>query len=159
MDEDQYRSFYHEINQQRCVFEKALLNRRCDCRRKQTFLLATREGMACQAAESLARCDQFLTTLRQAARFALHELTIDGPLPHNKELKVQAGGCLALFAHFYPEHTAYPDHPEPSEHTRVDIDALLNTALAHYPQIEDLPYSELVRGVVHYLSRPSARRS
>lgn len=150
MDEDQYRRLYHEINQQRCVFEKALLNRRCDCRRKQAFLLATREGMACQSAESLARCDQFLTTLRQAARFALHELTITGPLPHNKELKVQAGGCLALSAHLYPEHSGQP---------RVDIDVLLNTALARYPHLDDLPYSELVRGVVHYVSRPSARRS
>lgn len=150
MDEDQYRSLYHEMNQQRCVFEKALLNRRCDCRRKQAFLLATREGVACQSAESQARCELFLITLRQAARFALHELTIDGPLPHNKELKVQAGGCLALYTHLFPEH---------SEQPAVDIYALLNTALARYPQLEDLPYSELVRGVVHYVSRPSARRS
>ncbi|MFZ1386545.1 MAG: hypothetical protein WBP46_09400 [Thiolinea sp.] len=150
MDEDQYRSIYHEMNQQRCVFEKALLNRRCDCSRKQSFLLATREGIACQATASLERCDLFLTTLRQAARFALHEVTITGPLPHNKELKVQAGGCLALSSCLFPEQSTKPI---------IDIDALLSAALQQYSQLENLPYSELVRGVVHYVSRPSARRS
>lgn len=150
MDEDQFRSFYHAMNQQRCVFEKALLNHRCDCRLKQTFLIANREGIACQSAESLVRCELFLNTLRKAARFALHEVTIDSPLPHNKELKVQAGGCLALQAHLLPED---------SQPLTVDIYALLNIALTRYPQLADLPYSELVRGVVRYVSRPSARRS
>lgn len=148
MDEDQYRSVYREINQQRCVFEKALVNRRCDCSRKQLFLLATREGMACQSAESLARCEVFLSTLRQAARFALHEVTIEGPLPHNKELKVQAGGCLALHTHLFPEQATTPT---------VDIAALIHIALERYSQLENLPYSELVRGIVHYISRPARR--
>lgn len=150
MDEDQFRTLYHELNQQPCVFEKALLNRRCDCQHKEIFLLATREGIACQSAASWQRCELFLTTLRQAARFALHEVSITGSLPHNKELKVQAGGCLALYAHLFPEQTATP---------LVDIDSLLTATLERYSQLTELPYSELVRGVVHYVSRPSSRRS
>ena len=146
MDEDQFRAIYHQINQQRCVFEKALLQRRCTCTHKQTFLLANREGVACGDAKTLVQCTEFLHSLRSASRFALHELSIDGPLPHNKELKVQAGGCQAL------QNLLSPNAKEAPE-----ISQLLQLAIQQYQTIAQFPYSELVRGVVHYVSRPSRR--
>jgi hypothetical protein len=150
MDEDQYRALYHQINENRCVFEKAINNRRCDCQRKQRFLLATREGIGCRSAESLARCAEFLHTLRDGSRFALRETVIDGPLPHNKELKVQAGGCIALQALLFPEQNA-EQKPVP------DIYELVNTSLAEYGSIDALPYNELVKGVLNYESRRKRR--
>ncbi len=146
MDEDQYRAVYHELNANRCVFEKALNNRRCDCSRQNRFLLATREGVGCLSEPSLANCTAFLNTLRAKSRFALHETFIDGPLPHNKELKVQAGGTLALQLHLFPAKAG--------EKTVQDIYELVNIALSKYANIADFPYGELVKGVVHYESRP-----
>lgn len=146
MDEDQFRAVYREINTQRCVFEKALNNRRCDCSRKERFLLATREGVGCLSASSLANCTEFLNTLREKSRFALRETFIDGPLPHNKELKVQAGGTLALQLLLFPARAG--------EKTVQDIDELVNIGLSKYGNIAGFPYGELVKGVVHYESRP-----
>lgn len=156
MDEDQFRAVYKEINENRCVFEKAINNRRCDCQRKQRFLLATREGIGCRSAESLARCDEFLQTLRDGSRFALRETFIDGPLPHNKELKVQAGGCIALQQLLVGEqnttNTEYPaSDPTP------DIYQLINTSVSEYGSISALPYNELVKGVLNYESRRKRR--
>ncbi|MFN3785246.1 MAG: hypothetical protein ACK4RS_00265 [Thiothrix sp.] len=146
MDEDQYRAVYREINEARCVFEKALNNRRCDCSRKRRFLLATREGVGCTSPVGLRRCTELLNTLREKSRFALKETFIEGPLPHNKELKVQAGGTLALQLHLYPALVG--------EKSVQDIYALVDIALLKYANISDFPYSELVRGVVHYEARP-----
>lgn len=146
MDEDQFRAVYREVNTNRCVFEKALNNRRCDCSRKERFLLATREGVGCRSESSLANCTEFLDALREKSRFALRETFIDGPLPHNKELKVQAGGTLALQLHLYPALAG--------EKTVQDIYELVNIGLSKYGNIADFPYGELVKGVVHYESRP-----
>lgn len=146
MDEDQFRAVYHAINENRCVFEKAINNRRCDCSRKQGFLLATREGVGCRSETSLANCTVFLNRLRENSRFALRETFIDGPLPHNKELKVQAGGTLALQLALFPALAG--------EKTVQDINELLNIGLSKYGNIADFPYGELVKGVVHYESRP-----
>ncbi|MEZ5450092.1 MAG: hypothetical protein R3E89_14360 [Thiolinea sp.] len=151
MDEDQFRALYQEINPQRCVFEKAINNRRCDCRRKQRFMLATREGVGCQSAASLAQCRVFLDTLRSGSRFALRETLIDGPLPHNKELKVQAGGCLAL------QQLLFAEQDQAAAATVPDIHELINTSLSRYGSMDALPYPELVRGVLRYESRRKRR--
>ena len=47
MEEDEYRSRYAEINEHRCVFEKAINARRCNCSKSRRFMLAGREGVAC----------------------------------------------------------------------------------------------------------------
>ena len=146
MDEDQFRTVYHEINAQRCIFEKAITNRRCDCQYKQRFLLAKREGIGCAHTASLQVCTDFLQILRDKSRFALRETFIDGVLPHNKELKVQAGGTLMLQALL---------QPQVSEAQQVqNIAALLTQALTEFSNLTQLPYGELVKGVVHYQVRP-----
>ncbi|HPE59844.1 MAG TPA: hypothetical protein PLB10_05865 [Thiolinea sp.] len=153
MDEDQFRSIYREINPRRCVFEKAILNLRCDCHSKQRFLLAAREGVGCDSAAALARCTRFLEQLRHNARFAFHETAIDGPLPHNRELKVQAGGCLALQKYLTPVSA-----DGGTDTGQVpDIRTLLDQALQQDPQLENLPWGELVRGITGYESRRRRR--
>jgi hypothetical protein len=151
MDEDQYRSVYQEINQTRCIYEKALNNRRCDCAHKQRFLLATREGVGCSSEARVKRCTRFLNKLRESSRFALKVITIDGPLPHNKELRVQAGGCSALQSLLTPEKELL--------HSVDDIDSLLEKAIAEYGDIESIPYGELVKGVLRYKVREKRTRN
>ncbi len=160
MDEDEYRAVYKAVNNNRCVFEKALNNRRCDCEKKERKLIATREAVGCQSPTALSRCTEFLNTMRQKARFSLRVVTIEGPMPHNKELQVQAGGCLQLQKILFPEQKIAPAdslHKQPEK--AANIFAIVNTALAQYGSIEQFPYSEIVQGIVHYKSRPKRKRS
>ena len=152
MDEDQYRETYHKINPNRCIFEKAHTNRRCNCQKKHRFVLATREGIGCQSEKSLQNCTEFLTRLRDSSRFALKVTLIDGPLPHNKELRVQAGGCLALQTLLEPEKES-DDAVNPP-----NIDQLLKQALLEYGSLDAIPYNELIKGVLTYKVRSKKRK-
>ena len=150
MDEDAYRDVYNTVNTDRCVFEKAITNQRCDCQIKDKKLIATREVIGCRSPSQLANCTRFLDTMRQNARFSLKVITVEGPMPHNKELQVQAGGCLQLEKILFPERKTN-QRPE-------NINEIVNTALQQYGSIESLPYSEIVQGIVKYQSRKKRNR-
>lgn len=150
MDENEYREVYKAFNRDRCVFEKAINNRRCDCELKERKLIATREAVGCQSASAAALCTEFLNTMRQKARFSLKVITVDGPMPHNKELQVQAGGCLqlqGLVLDGYDEAT-----------TASNIHGIVTAALERYGSLEHFPYSEIVQGIVKYKSREKRKR-
>ncbi len=151
MDEDQYRTTYNELNPNRCIFEKAITNRRCDCQLKRKFVIATRECIACQSEIAMARCTRVLDSMRNNARFSLKVVTVNGPMPHNKELQVQAGGMLAL----QDLLTTMPDLELKSV---VNIHQTMETALKKYGDIESLPYGELVKGIVKYEARPKRKK-
>ena len=154
MDEDQYRKVYQELNPNRCVFEKSLNNRRCDCELKHRFLIATREGIACRSEQALSDCSLLLETLRNKARFALKIITVDGPLPHNKELRVQAGGMLGL------QKLVTPKNTEKLPQIGVTVDNIHQTVIAvliKYDSIEKLPYSDIVKDIVTYPFRKKRR--
>lgn len=150
MDEDQYRKVYQALNPNRCVFEKSINNRRCDCERKHRFLIATREGIACRSEQALANCTLLLNTLRNKSRFALKIITVDGPLPHNKELKVQAGGMLGLQKIMATPLTAPLSKVDETVH---NIHQTVVVALQKYADIEKLPYSDIVKDIVTYQVR------
>lgn len=150
MEEDEYRSTYHEINEQRCIFEKSINSRRSTCEHGRRFNLADREGVACSSEVGNERCRLFLDLMRKNASFALQQLHIDGPLPHAKEVKVQTGGLLGLQGALYPEKTGAE---------RVDnIAAILRDALDRYGDFDQLPYSELVKSIVRFEGRNKRRR-
>ncbi len=46
MDEKHYKETYSNINPNRCVFEKSINSRICNCNKSQRFNLADREGVA-----------------------------------------------------------------------------------------------------------------
>ena len=142
MDEDQFRQTYKALNPNRCAFEKAINNQRCDCSEKRKFLLATREGVACEAADGPALCEMVLNNMRQSARFALKSVLVDGPLPHNKELQVQAGGLIRL-------HQLINSSTDDS----VNIHALLQQTLQHYKQPDQFPYEALIQSIASYKAR------
>ena len=145
MEEQEYRDTYHSINQRRCVFEKAINSRRCDCASCHRFNLADREGVACRSGPGNERCSRLLDTMRSQARFALHLTHADAPLPHTREIKVQVGGLLGIQA-------LVADEPD-GEPSIENVTGLLDTAMKKYGSIEDLPYNLIVQAIVSFEGR------
>lgn len=145
MDEDQFRSTYREVNPNRCVFEKAINNRRCDCAMKRRFVIATREGVACRSEMALRNCSALLDTMRDNARFVLKVITVDGPMPHNKELRVQAGGMLGLQKLLFPEL----ESPNPNDKAPevINIHSIVDAALEKHGSIDNIPYRDIIKDI------------
>jgi len=139
MEEDEYRSVYAEINQQRCVFEKAINARRCDCCKSKRFLLAGREGVGCDCETNLGMCTSILNEIRSRARFALQLTQVQGVLPHNKEIRVQVGGMQGLRDATLDEN--------PGLLKVEDIHSVINAAVEKYGDVASLPYSEIIKSV------------
>jgi hypothetical protein len=151
MEELEYRNTYQTVNKRRCVYEKAINSRRCDCAKCHRFNLADREGVACNSATGNAVCTEFLNTLRSKARFSLHLTHADKPLPHAREIRVQTGGLLGL------QELLYPDT---ADNTRAEnIIGLLDTAIQRFERLQNLPYNILVQGVVVFEGRRKRQRS
>lgn len=147
MDEQEYKNTYNEINPLKCVFEKAMCSLKCSCSRGQMFRLADRHGYACHSASHQARCRQLLDALRAHTQFVFKLRDIDGPLPHNKEIRVQNGGLLGLqklLALGEAEQVA-------------DVSALLDAAELRYPDLQHLPFDQLMPSITAYQARPKRR--
>ena len=152
MDENEYRSAYHSLNETRCVFEKSILTLNCQCRNAEKFNLAEREGIRCTDQQAQHRCSLFLGSVRQQARFALKLTDIVGNLlPHSKEIQVQKGALLGL----------EPDKPNRPETLIDDINFIVNRIMTeHDNDPVKLPYPQLINSIVHHppLPRRSRRR-
>ncbi len=144
MEEEEYKNTYNAVNERRCVFEKAINSRRCSCSKSQRFHLADREGITCKSAAGNALCSGLLQLMRNNARFALHLTTVQGPLPHAKEIRVQTGGLLGL------QGLVNSDN---SNQAVDDIIATIDTALQRYGRLEDLPFGIIVQGIVKFEGR------
>lgn len=144
MEENEYRSLYRAINQQRCIFEKTILSRRASCHYAHRFNLADREGVSCQHSDAATLCKATLDLMRDKAMFALKLTKIDGPLPHAKEIKVQTGGLFGLQQIL---------HCGEAVAAIEDITALLETAVTRYGAIDKLPYEEIARTIVQFEGR------
>jgi hypothetical protein len=151
VEEDQYRSTYRSVNKRRCVFEKAMLSGRCACMCASRFYLADREGVACNAAQAHKRCSQLIQLLRESAKFALKVTSIDGELPHAKEIKVQNGGLLGLQRVLRPDLNA---------RNVIDIAGLATLGERTFGSLERFPYREIVKSIVAFEGRrrPHSRR-
>ncbi len=90
--------------------------------------------------ESKEKCNLFLTTLREQARFSLKQTKIDGPLPHKKEIKIQVGGLLGLQRLI--EQT--------DDKNISDIIALLKNTTSKYKSIENFPYDDIIQSIVNF---------
>ena len=146
MDELHYRNTYSDINPQRCVFEKAINSRVCNCSKSQRFNLADREGVACQSKDSLGRCLQLIKHLHENARFTLRRLNVN-QLGHAQEIKIQNGGLLGLQAQL---------NGQKGENVQ-DINAVLIDAEKKYKTIEDFPYSQIMQMISAYQIRTRSK--
>ncbi len=151
VEEDQYRSTYKHVNERRCAFEKAVLSHRCSCSCSARFYLADREGIACDSGKAHARCEKLVHLLRENAKFALKLSSLEGELPHAKEIKVQNGGLLGL------QHVLRPDLTTGSV---VDIAGLTTLGEHTYGALEALPFREIVKSIVSFEGRrrPHSKR-
>lgn len=145
MEEQEYREAYKAVSQRPCLFEKAVLARRCNCRYAHRFCLADREGVACRSEQGHGHCRVLLETLREKSRFALQMTQLYGPLPHSKEIKVQAGGLRGLRAVL---------EQEPDEGSLVeDVAALTEAALLRFGNMQQLPFEQIVQHIVRFEGR------
>lgn len=149
VEENEYRSTYHAINQRRCNFEKAVLSRRCDCICATRFYLADREGIACDSVSGQERCKRFLQLLRENARFILRLTEINQELPHAKEIKVQRGGLLGLQKVL---------HPQLGDYEQIDdIAGLTSLGEKLFGSLEQLPYQDILKSIARFQGRRRPR--
>lgn len=149
MEEGEYRSTYHNVNRQRCIFEKSVLSRRAGCAYAHRFCLADREGVSCQDKGAQMLCKQVLDNLRENALFALQLKRLEGPLPHAREMKVQLGGLTGMQQALGLQHDA--------DETIDNIHYIISSIIEKYGEIDALPYNEIARAVSAIKSRKRAR--
>ena len=148
MNENEYRDAYKSLNPHKCVFEKAINSRRCRCDASERFNLADREGVACADAILLSRCEQYLKTMRENARFSLQLTQISGPLPHAKEIRVQLASVIELNRLLNTE----------TSDELPNIRQVITTGIDTYGTIEQLPYSDLTKAIGQFKSRQKRQK-
>ena len=148
MDEQEYKNTYKNINPQRCVFEKAINSRICNCSKSLRFNLADREGVACKVLPALQRCKVFISLLHENARFALQQARVSEKLPHAQEIKIQNGGLIGLQTHVLKLKT---EHIE-------DIHALLSATEKQCTELNNFPYSNIMQTVSAYSIRKRKKK-
>ena len=153
MEEDEYKSTYNELASVRCVFEKALVNNKAKCSLARHFCLADREGYACDNAVSSKKCREVLEKLREKSTFVLKLHEINGPLPHNMEIRVQAGGVMGLAK--LVDKDAGDMNKQP---VLDDINGIISNAIEKYGALDELPYSEIIKSVVQFQGRRRRQR-
>ena len=152
MEEDEYKATYNELAAVRCVFEKTLLNHQAKCALSRHFCLADREGYSCENVPSADKCRNFLEKLREKSIFVLKMHEINGPLPHNMEIRVQAGGLMGVAKLVDVKTEGQLKKP-----VIDDINRILNMAKKEYGLLENLPYSEIIQSVVQFQGRRRRR--
>ena len=153
MEEGEYKSTYNELVSIRCVFEKALTNNQAKCSLSRHFCLADREGYSCENAESSGKCSKYLEKLREKSRFVLKLHEINGPLPHNMEIRVQAGGIIGLAKLVCVNVDGQSKQPVVD-----DISWILNDVQKKYGLLANWPYSEIIQSVVQFQGRRRRQR-
>lgn len=147
MDEDEYRKTYQQINETRCIFEKALCSLRCSCSSSRPFRLADRSCYGCHSPDDLKLCTALLEHLRNQTRFVFKINEIDGPLPHNKEIRVQNGGLLGLQKLL-----------DIDDEKVGDVRAVIAQSILKYGEIEALPFDSIMQSVMSYKVRPKRQK-
>lgn len=155
MNEDEYRIFYTHLNQQPCIFEKITLLRYAGCQYCQKIFIAEREGMSCQSRPAQKNCLITLSEIRKKARFSLQVTQANEPLPHSKELKVQAGGLYGLQQ--YVNGKDPTDIQELNDDNRrfesnnnrpiLNIHQTITEAFVKFGSISEFPFNEIIKTI------------
>ncbi|MCA1924859.1 MAG: hypothetical protein LDL16_01090 [Thiobacillus sp.] len=143
-NEDAYKRARQSVITHSCPFERALLSRCVSCARSKKLNLAEREAIACGDPEARESCLAFYRAVHENAQFAL-KIAPGTPWPFGKEIRAQCGGVrgLAVTQGGVGDETC-------------DVAATVLQALSAAGSIDALPYSEIMRAVVHY--EPRKRR-
>jgi hypothetical protein len=141
MDENAFQAARGEINRLPCVFEKALLCRCAVCSLAAHHALAEREALACTSPVARALCGRLSGLLREKSAFALKLADTRRILPHALVMKIQCGGLQGL------QRVLDPEAPAP------DVHKLVRLGRERHGELEDLPFSEIVKGVAAWQGR------
>jgi hypothetical protein len=152
MEEQEYKSIYNDMASVPCFFEKAISNRQAQCHLAKHFCLADREGYSCVSADSSVVCGEFLKKLRENCLFVFKMREIDKQLPHNMEIKVQAGGLQGLSKLLNLNSACEPVT------VAGDINNILKRAVDNFGGLNKLPFSELIHSVKQFQARKRRRR-
>jgi len=153
MEEDEYKTTYNALAPVRCIFEKALTNHHARCSLAAHFCLADREGYSCVDEGSSSKCKEVLIKLRENSTFVLKVHEIKGPLPHNMEIRVQAGGMSGL-AKLVSDHIDKVS----SVDTAIDIHQVIRRSEEKFGDLENLPFSEIIQSVLQFQGRRRKQR-
>jgi len=141
-NEEAYKQARDAAINRPCPFERALLSRCVSCMHARKLLLAEREAITCGHESANQACNVFHEALHSNAHFALH-MEANQAWPFGKEIRAQCGGVLGLKDVLGGEH--------------ADVAVLVAEGTRRYGGIGHFPYSEIMRGVVHY--EPRKKRS
>jgi hypothetical protein len=148
MDEDAFRNTLQALNRDDCLFEKAIVICRHACRHARMIGIGERSVVGCSAPAAREKCQELLALLHSNATFALH-LSDTSRLAHGKEIRVQCGGLQGLQQALAAE--------DEEIHAIPDISALVDEAETNFNGLENLPFSRIVRAIVHYEARKRRR--
>jgi hypothetical protein len=142
MDEQAFRETLLSLDTLSCVFRKPVLSRCCACGKASKMNIAEREAVNCTDERAYAQCRELAGLLRENSRFALKIHHPFERLPHGQIMRIYCGGLLGLQSLL---------NPDQSGTERVDdIHALVAEACARYGELEAIPYTEVVKVIVHY---------
>jgi hypothetical protein len=143
-NEDAYKLARKAYIEHSCPFERALLSRCVSCDRSRKLNLAEREAIACGDPDVREHCLTFYRALLENAQFAL-KITPDTPWPFGKEIRAQCGGVRGL-----------AEAMDRAGNESTDIATTVLQGNERFGGSDNLPYSEIMRTVVHY--EPRKRR-
>lgn len=144
-NEDAYKLARKAYIEHDCPFERALLSRCVACSRARRLNLAEREAIACSAPPVQAHCLTFYQGLHENAQFAL-KINAGTPWPFGKEIRAQCGGARGLAE-------ALGDAGDET----TDVGATVLRGIERFGVCAELPYSAIMRAVVHYEPRKRRR--
>lgn len=166
MDEEQFRRFKLSATPIDCPFEKTIQQRRYRCTLADRLNIGERETVSCSVKHAAGRCRAFLGRLRDTSGFAMAGFAMGRKgspvvLPYARAMQIQLGGLAGLAAalgdspaaDYGADHNADPAGRQPP----ADIAALLDDAEEHYGGVDDFPFSEIMRALVHTRVRDHRR--
>jgi hypothetical protein len=157
VEESEYKSTYNDLASVRCVFEKTLTNHRAKCHLAKHFCLADREGYSCEDPAASLTCKKLLEILRKKSIFVLKLRDVDGPLPHNMEIRVQVGGITGLAKQLDLKAEQSGECRADNAKIVEDISAVVDRMIVKFGSLEALPYSEIIQSVVQFQGRRRRR--
>lgn len=125
-----------------CPFERAIQSTVFGCDQSRKTFVGEKENVVCSNLNARQDCVTLVSQLKKNARFALQLNAPNGLLTHGQEMKLKSGGLQGLQELSCSGHSA-------------DVHELLTRAVAEFGNIEQLPYTELVKAISRYKLRRS----
>ncbi len=144
MNEEEYQRALKKLEPNRCIFEKAVFTRYCECQYASRVHLADRQTVQCDNAFCRRHCGKLLALLRENSKFLMHQINMEEPLPHAKELQVQIGGLLGLHAVTFPEMKVERIH---------DVISTVDEARSRFDHFSELPMEDIMQSIAHFSFR------